>query len=59
MIIKIYTLYKLDKHGRSKYVAKFASRHRMRAAMVPWETYHFEVEEKQDEYNSGGLIFKR
>jgi hypothetical protein len=52
--IKIYVLYKLDGFGRPKFVGRFASRHRMMAAMVEDTHYFYETDEKSDEF--GGTI---
>ena len=52
--IKIYTLYEIDKYGRTNYRGRFASRHRLRAAAMFMSNWFYEVEEKVDEF--GGTI---
>lgn len=52
--IKIYSLYEIDRHGRTKFAGRFASRHRLKAAAMFMSNWFYEVDEKEDEY--GGTI---
>ena len=52
--IKIYSLYEIDRFGRTKFAGRFASKHRLRAAAMFMSNWFYEVDEKEDEY--GGTI---
>jgi hypothetical protein len=52
--IKIYALYEIDEYGRTKFVGRFASRHRLKAAAMFMSNWFYEVDEKEDEF--GGTI---
>jgi hypothetical protein len=52
--VKIYVLWKLDSFSRPKFVGRYASKHRMSAAMLEDVHYFYDVEYKDDEY--GGTI---
>ena len=52
--IKIYSLYEIDRHGRTKFAGRFASRHRLKAAAMFMSNWFYEVDEKEDEF--GGTI---
>lgn len=48
--IKIYSLYEIKPFGQTKFVGRFASFKKMKAAASFIPIWFFEVEEKQDEY---------
>lgn len=53
-MVTIYSLYSIDKYGRTKFHGRFGSRHRMHNAvrglgLVNW---FYESETKQDEYGT-------
>jgi hypothetical protein len=54
--IKIYTLYSNDRNGKTKFLGRFGSKHRMENAVrgLGIGSWFYETEEKEDEY--GGTI---
>jgi hypothetical protein len=58
MKIKIYCLYSIGKDGQTKFHGRYASRHRMEAAIqgLGLFNYFYEIDEKQDEYGDTIII---
>lgn len=54
--IKLYYLYSIDSNGQTKFIGKFASKHRLHAAIVGLGLgkYFYETEDKECEW--GGTI---
>ena len=48
--IKIYSLYEVDKYGRTNFRGRFASLQKLKAAAVFFSSYFFDEEEKHDEF---------
>jgi hypothetical protein len=59
--IKIYELYSNDRHGRSKFHGRFASRHRLEAAArgLGLSNWFYHVDEKADEYGGTVIVSSR
>lgn len=57
--LQIYLLYELDKYDRTRFIGRYASRHRLHAAIqgLGLTRYAIETEEKPCEY--GGYISLR
>jgi hypothetical protein len=57
--ITIFRLYSIDQHGKTKFVGKYASYHRLRAAILAngLSKYFYETEDKPCEW--GGTITLR
>jgi hypothetical protein len=48
--IKLYSLYEIDGHGRTRFAGRFASLAKLKAAAVFLTSFFFEEEEKHDEF---------
>lgn len=57
--VTIFRLYSIDEHGKTKFIGKYASHHRMRAAILAngLTKYFFDTEDKPCEW--GGTITLR
>jgi hypothetical protein len=57
-VIKIYCLYSIDKHGRTKFHGRHASRHRLSAAALALglDNWKYEIDYKEDEYGDTVII---
>lgn len=48
--IKIYSLYEIQQFGQTKFVGRFASFNKLKAAASFLPLWFYDVEEKQDEF---------
>jgi len=49
-MITLYSLYEIDKYGKTRFAGRFASLQKLKAAALFLPAYFYEAETKQDEF---------
>lgn len=49
-MITLFSLYEIDKYGKTRFAGRFASLQKLKAAALFFSGYFYEAETKQDEF---------